>query len=1248
MAIFREDPVTGEVIRFEDGTTEEQIQERFNAVQSEAMSKKGLLADKPEFGKANSLYETVVVAPYEASRKFINSTTDLAEDLGDTLGEKLNVGGFRYGDKAKNGLIEYVPYNQAIQDKDVYGMLSPITGKIGVKDSFNIKGLFYDPQNPDNDDHTDTAIGSFAEAGMQFLIGFKGADKILKLGKVAPATTKVGSFAQMTGKGAIADFVAFDETTGRLADVINEYAPEHAETYLGYLLSREDDTWYESRFKNALEGMGIGSLAEALFRGVRYAKNKVSKSKNEKLMKEDEAYLEKSQEVIRNLDDKLENATTISEKMKIVNDELDKGLKKEFKITKKLTKSDNIRVMNEIVSEGLESNYEKWRKGEIDSEEAFNIPATFINLDTFKPKVKVNKETGESVIEGGLSLDGVRTFKSFFDTLQKYHKKFDKTFSDEAVRKKAINDYGGDTQKVFEDFGKFADAVEDTSSLIFAHEVALTSLLNSMPKFVRQYKQGLRTQEDMNIMFFMLENMGLNAKRVRSASGRNLRVFGITKREFDQANIIENIYKDAKANYDNFGGGNKGFQRFINQIAMADNPTATRKVINFAFRNRVWDIANEVWINALLSNPKTQLINLTSNGITAILRPIEDVIGNKMSELISFRDIEKVNTFKTQREGAKIRLASLTRNLSDSFRYTYVALKNGELVLQGKDTLTKVDTAQTKATGQGLIGNLIRAPSRFLNAGDEFFKQINYRGALEEQAHLLATRQGLKGKAYKDFVDEYFKQGFDENGLRGTNEEALRYAEETTYTNELTGFSKRFQEAIIEYPILKQVFPFVRTPFQLAKAIADRTPLAGLYRTKHLLGLSGDPVMIAKARGQLAVGSILLGTAYYLASMGLISGRTGYTDEKPLNPYRDRELLRLKKTATGFKPYSIKFGDKQRSFGLLDPFGALFGMVADFHNIRDQLTEEEAERVGADLLLFALNQQDFNNPISAGTQLGILGKSTALAVQRNLLSKTYFRGISDIINAVMSEDSSKFERYVSQKMGSFVPNIVSKINSDPYYRDARGVFDQFFVNLGNPSATPPRFNSLGEPHRDKDSFGDRIFKNMFNIFGTQTLKEDKVAEEFLRLGKGIPELKYFQNNVDYSKFSNGKQSAYSRLNELLSTTTRGGKTLRQALEEEIGKERYKNLGDPVKLADQVADDGGKLQRLKVIYNLYLIRAEADFRKEANKFKFDDNNKLNLTQAIKNTKRNNLVVGQPRIDSDVNTNKLQPIYNFGNN
>ena len=595
-------------------------------------------------------------------------------------------------------------------------------------------------------------------------------------------------------------------------------------------------------------------------------------------------------------------------------------------------------------------------------------------------------------------------------------------------------------------------------------------------------------------------------------------------------------------------------------------------------------------------------------------------------------------------------MSGLVRSLGDAFKYTGVALKNGELVLQGKDTLTKLDTASSKATGDGLVGNIIRSPSRFLNAGDEFFKQINYRGALEEQAHLKARQQGLKGKAYKDFVDEYFKQGFDENGLRGIDEEALRYAEETTYTNQLTGFSKRFQDAVIEYPVLKQVFPFVRTPFQLAKAIADRTPLAGLYRTKHLLGLSGDPRMIAQARGQMAIGSILLGTAYMLAQQGYISGRTGSKGDTPLDPYKDADLLRMKKADLGFKEYSFNFPDgKQRSFGLLDPFGALFGMMADFVNVYDQLTQEEIERVGADMQLFMLNQHDYSNPISNSTKLGMMGSAMATAVQRNLMSKTYFRGVADIMEAFFSEDSYKVDRYISNKIGSFVPNIVRKVINDPYYRDAQGVFESALNRIGFTENTAPRFNALGEPLRDKDSAGDRLFKNMFNVFGTQKRKEDVVAEEMLRLGKGLPQLKYFNNNVDYSKFTNGTQTAYARLNQILSTVERNGKTLRQALEEKIKSDSYKNKSDPLKLSRGVADDGGKYKDLEIIYNLYLIKAEGQLKKEFENFTFVDNEKLNLKVAIRNTEKNKLEIQKPRSNSSpLNTNKLQPIFNFGNN
>ena len=31
------------------------------------------------------------------------------------------------------------------------------------------------------------------------------------------------------------------------------------------------------------------------------------------------------------------------------------------------------------------------------------------------------------------------------------------------------------------------------------------------------------------------------------------------------------------------------------------------------YKNKTWNIANETWINALLSNPKTHIINMTSN-----------------------------------------------------------------------------------------------------------------------------------------------------------------------------------------------------------------------------------------------------------------------------------------------------------------------------------------------------------------------------------------------------------------------------------------------------------------------------------------------------------------------------------------------------------------------------------------------------------------------------------------------------------
>ena len=85
-------------------------------------------------------------------------------------------------------------------------------------------------------------VGSFVEAGTQFLLGYATGGKILKqLGAVAPVTT-AQKIAQTTTQGFIADVVAFDENSGRFADVVTEFAPEFGNTYLKYLQTNKDDT----------------------------------------------------------------------------------------------------------------------------------------------------------------------------------------------------------------------------------------------------------------------------------------------------------------------------------------------------------------------------------------------------------------------------------------------------------------------------------------------------------------------------------------------------------------------------------------------------------------------------------------------------------------------------------------------------------------------------------------------------------------------------------------------------------------------------------------------------------------------------------------------------------------------------------------------------------------------------------------------------------------------------------------------
>ena len=127
-----------------------------------------MLADwRPEGAATSWLYDVGVVAPYEATRKFFNSTMKLSEGIGDTLGEKTNIGGFVFGKDAENGIMGYENY----ETWKAKGREDLLFGKAGVKDAIELPDFEGDPQ---------TIAAVLTKGVSQFLTGWFTGGKLAK------------------------------------------------------------------------------------------------------------------------------------------------------------------------------------------------------------------------------------------------------------------------------------------------------------------------------------------------------------------------------------------------------------------------------------------------------------------------------------------------------------------------------------------------------------------------------------------------------------------------------------------------------------------------------------------------------------------------------------------------------------------------------------------------------------------------------------------------------------------------------------------------------------------------------------------------------------------------------------------------------------------------------------------------------------------------------------------------------------
>lgn len=462
-------------------------------------------------------------------------------------------------------------------------------------------------------------------------------------------------------------------------------------------------------------------------------------------------------------------------------------------------------------------------------------------------------------------------------------------------------------------------------------------------------------------------------------------------------------------------GGNKLTDQMIDDLKQVDfkDPQSVRAVIQKYHKAGLFDMFYEAWMNGILSAPTSHAANILGNGLTLATKIPESAIAKTLSGKSPLGEI------KAESFGA-------WQGLKDGIRAGLKAFQTGV----PSDMLTKIEMQRFDAI-PGTAGKAIRIPTRSLTAADEFFKSIVYRMELNRQAYNIAEAEGLSGAKMAERMSKAMNDVADPN-FKGIHAKAHSESLYRTFNTPLGSFGQKIMNmrdwkiSGTDIAPLRFVVPFVRTPVNIAKFAMERTPfnfakIANDYRTGKITG--------AELNQELAkpiVGSLISAATVMAALEGNITGAA------PKNK-KDRDLF----YAAGRQPYSVKIGDKYYSYSRLEPIGSIMGMSADFMN---SVTDDER----------TLNKK---------------AAAIALAVTKNIASKTFMSGISKMLDAI-SEPERYGDQYIEQLAGSVIPSGVAAIAraTDPYMREVKTPLQAIKARIPYLSQDlPERIGAFGKP-----------------------------------------------------------------------------------------------------------------------------------------------------------------------------------------
>lgn len=1090
--------------------------------------------------------------------------------------------------------------------------------------------------------------------GGKILQGVKFGTKVVQGGKTVAKTTKklkdaknTSEFVKIAGKniakasvkGAVVDAVVFDSHDQRLADLVENHAPWLSTPITQYLQSDENDTFYEGRLKNAMEGVLLGNVLDSFLTILRYRKfsgqNKLKQMVSEEQIQKDLEFIEESNIDLKQAVEELDNGTA-------------RGTLKEEDILSPEAKEQTTasRKGNEVAQENIDSR--NLKNEEVDKiaddmaeptmghdQKSFDLLVD--QIDAFKrgeiDAIDIDAGFNPKIFKNGVDSD-LLVFDRVFEGLRKSGKLKEGVENQAMVERLARLTVEKSPADAIEQINTLSKAVKNSTEVIAQSVILAQSLANAVPRIARIIKaqqdplnkivlakQDKRvaerlgisiaeakakrvewTKTDLRKLIIALAQVSLDGNWIKKQFARGT-AFG--NKKVGVADISLDKLSRELENMSKFKGDEDGFYTRLGMLDLP--PEGIMKILNYVLKGKSWDVANEIWINFLLSSPKTHLVNMLSNGIMVGLRPTEKYVYGVLSGNREMRE-EALDIF-----------AGLFHSFRDANKYAFKSLKNEESVLD--PGMTKTEGVE-QALGNSVVGKTLRGATRLLTAEDEWFKQINYRAKLFANINRVARLKGLNKKKtmfdehgkptseYNEFVKEQFKLGFDEK-FRFTNIDAMEYARELTFTKELDprSFSGGVNQILKNNPGARQIVPFLRTPVNIMHSGLDRIPVFGIFRKQYRDKLRGKGNYTAReiqdARSKATMGMVVLGLGGMLASQGMITGR-GPED------YELRKVL----FRTGWRPYSLKIGDKYISYARLEPLSMVLGTLADFIEISQDIPEHEKANLEDQLFLSMLSTFT-TNTVSTSFR----------ALTKNLLSKTYMKGVSDILNAVMEEDEYKqkqvFNSFVTSRV---IPSVIRNMNKDPYYRETRNSIDAVASQVWWASKNlDPRYNFLGE----KDVRPGSVFSRLINPIDVSNANDDLIWGTLTELEHKITPIDEMHKGIDLTLYRNKKtkQTAYTWVNEYVAKDDKLRKKLTQIINSTEFKGKTKNG-----YFEGTKYIGGKVDMINDAVEL--IRSDAFKRLRQQRGFVSEGSGITLDRAITNKKNNRLNWKNSRTSKDI--------------